>query len=153
MRAIRIVFTIVGIFIIFFCAIDSHGKRSNVVDQDRHFVKFGNGIVRDTQSRLEWYAGPDQGTSWEQALNWVSALEVDGGGWHMPSRIELDSLYHIGDGVNNITYLLDNSGYWIWAGQTENESSKWVFSFSFGGEGWNGQPPADGGRAIAVRIH
>ena len=71
----------------------------------------------------------------------------------MPSRIELDSLYHIGDGVNNITYLLDNSGYWIWAGQTENESSKWVFSFSFGGEGWNGQPPADGGRAIAVRIH
>ncbi len=26
-------------------------------------------------------------------------------------------------------------------------------NFSYGGEGWGGQPPADGGRAIAVRDH
>ena len=108
-------------------------------------------MVYDTESGLEWYAGPDQGTSWQEAKGWVTGLDVLGGGWRMPTTSELDTLYHVGDGINNITYLLYSSGFWLWAGQTEDLCAKWVFSFSYGGEGWNGQPPTDGGRAIAVR--
>jgi hypothetical protein len=108
-------------------------------------------VVYDNESGLEWYAGPDQSTSWEEAKSWVIAIALDGGEWRMPTKSELKTLYQVGDGVNNISYLLYNSGYWLWAGQTKKSASKWIFSFSYGGEGWSGQPPDDGGRAIAVR--
>ena len=152
MRTIKIALAAAAVFIIFYLVADSGISAQQVIDQDRHLVKYASGIVYDTKTGIEWYAGPDQRTSWEQAMNWVASLSVDGGGWRMPTQFLLASLYHIGDGVNNITFLLDNSGYWIWAVTDKGESSKWVFSFSFGGEGWNGQPPEDGGRALAVRI-
>ena len=75
-------------------------------------------------------------TFWEQAREWVDNLESSGGGWRMPGREELNTLYHLGDGVSNITPLLRNSGYWMWAGETAASSDRWVFSFSYGGEGW-----------------
>ena len=130
----------------------SNGICAEVAYTDRHLVRYDSGVVYDTELGLEWYAGPDQSTSWEEAKNWVTGLEEFGGGWRMPTRKELKTLHHIGDGVNNITYLLYNSGYWIWAGTTKDSSSRWIFSFSYGGEGWHGRPPPDGGRALAVRI-
>jgi hypothetical protein len=82
----------------------------------------------------------------------VVGLDEFGGGRRAPIRSELDSLYHVGDRVNIIAYLLTNSGYyWMWAGKTRNSSSKWLFGVSDGGESWTGQPPDDGGRALAVR--
>ncbi len=125
---------------------------AEVESVDRHLVRYDTGVVYDTESGLEWYAGPDQGMTWAQAKNWVVGLEAVGGGWRMPTRNELETLHHIGDGVSNITYLLYNSGYWLWAGQTSDTSSRWLFSFSFGGEGWGGWAPRDGGRAVAVRF-
>jgi hypothetical protein len=118
---------------------------------DRQLLRFETGVVYDPESGLEWYAGPDRSTSWEEAKNWVTSLDAFGGRWRMPTMDELDTLHRVGDAANNITYLLYNSGYWIWSGHTEASSAKWVFSFSYGGEGWNGQAPADGGRALAVR--
>ena len=128
-----------------------HVIGAEVVYTDRHLVRYDNGLVYDTETGMEWYAAPDRAMSWQEASNWATGLEVLGGGWRMPDYSELDALHHIGDGVNNITYLLYNSGYWIWAGQTRRTSSMWLFSFSYGGEGWPGIPPPDGGRAIAVR--
>ena len=128
-----------------------HAIGAEIVYTDRHLVRYDTGVVYDTETGLEWYAGPDKGTSWQEAKDWVTGLEALGGGWRMPTRSELGALYHIGDGVNNITYLLYNSGFWIWAGQSEDSSSRWIFSFSYGGEGWPGFPPDDGGRVIAVR--
>lgn len=132
-------------------AIAWHAAGAEIVDTDRHLVRYDTGVVYDTETGLEWYAGPDEGMSWQEAKNWTTGLEALGGGWCMPSRTELKALHHIGDGVNNITHLLYNSGFWIWAGRTGDSSSRWLFSFSYGGEGWPGFPPADGGRAIAVR--
>ncbi len=132
-------------------AIVSHAISAEIVYTDRHLVRYDNGLVYDTETGLEWYAGPDQGMSWQEASDWVTGLDALGGGWRMPKRTELGALHRIGDGVNNITYLLYNSGFWIWAGHSPDSSSRWIFSFSYGGEGWPGLPPADGGRAIAVR--
>jgi hypothetical protein len=151
MKASRKIFLTVALKILFLTAFTVDGFCAEIVATDRHFVQYNSGIVYDTESGLEWFAGPDRSTSWEEADRWVVGLDTFGGGWRMPIRSELDSLYHVGDGVNNITSLLTNSGYWIWAGKTLNSSSKWIFSFSYGGEGWNGQPPDDGGRALAVR--
>jgi hypothetical protein len=151
MKPSRKIFLTVALKILFLTAFAVYGFSAEIVATDRHFVQYNSGVVYDTESGLEWFAGPDRSTSWEEADRWVVGLDKFGGGWRMPIRSELDSLYHIGDGVNNITNLLTNSGYWIWAGKTLNSSSKWIFSFSYGGEGWNGQPPDDGGRALAVR--
>jgi hypothetical protein len=125
---------------------------AEVVAVDRHLVRFDNGVVYDRDSALEWFAGPDEAMTWENANRWATTLEAAGGGWRMPTRSELRTIHHVGDGINNITLLLYTSGYWIWAGQTEKAASRWLFSFSYGGEGWIGLPPADGGRALAVRI-
>ncbi len=137
--------------VLFLTLFATDGTSAEVVYKDRHLVRYDSGVVYDTELGFEWYTGPDQSTSWEQAKNWVDGLDKFGGGWRMPTKRELKTLYHIGDGVNNITYLLYTSGYWIWAGHTKDSSARWIFSFSYGGEGWNGPPPADGGRALAVR--
>ena len=87
-----------------------YGFSSEIVATDSHFVQYNSGVVYDTESGLEWFAGPDRNTNWEEANSWVVGLDKFGGGWRMPIRSELDSLYHVGDGMNNITYLLTNSG-------------------------------------------
>ena len=151
MKPSRKIFLTVALKILFLTAFAVYGFSAEIVATDRHFVQYNSGVVYDTESGLEWFAGPDRSTNWEEAKKWVVGLDKFGGGWRLPIRSELDSLYHVGDGVNNITYPLSNSGYWIWAGKTRNSSSRWIFSFSYGGEGWNGQPPDDGGWALAVR--
>ncbi|KJS33335.1 MAG: hypothetical protein VR64_00515 [Desulfatitalea sp. BRH_c12] len=113
---------------------------------DRYLVRYNTGEIHDKESGLEWFAGPDKPMSWAQAQKWVSSL---GGGWRMPTRRELDRLHY--NGAIQITPLLPSTGYWIWAGPTHASSSKWVFRFSYGGEGWSGEAPPDGGRSIAVR--
>lgn len=122
-----------------------------IVETDGRFEKYADGVVVDVKTGLEWYPGPDSGTTWDEAKNWVIGLEVAGGGWRMPTKGELETLFHLGDGVSNITPLLKNSGYWVWAGETQKTSSMWTFSFSYGGEGWEGASPPDGGRGFAVR--
>ena len=116
-----------------------------------HFAKYKSGVIYDTHTNLEWYPGPDQKTSWEDAHAFAMNLRVAGGGWRMPTKKELKTLYDVGDGIDNITPFLKNSGYWVWAGQAKEVSSVWIFSFSYGGEGWPGRPPLSGGRGFAVR--
>ena len=137
--------------ILFGTVADVAASGLKVVDEDRYIVKYNNGVVHDTRTGLQWYSGPDRSTSWQEARSWVAALEVDGGGWRMPTKKELRTLHHVGNGISNITVLLYNSGFWIWSGATEQTASEWLFSFSYGGEGWPGIPPPDGGRALAVR--
>ena len=122
-----------------------------IIASDKYLVKYATGVVYDPETGLEWYLGADRGTTWQAAFEWVRELDAAGGGWRMPTRRELKTLFRISDGYNDITPLLNNSGYWLWGGQTADTASKWVFSFSYGGEGWNGPAPPDGGRAIAVR--
>ena len=151
MNRFRAMCAAVGLQILFAFVLVLQANSAEVVYTDRHLVRYDTGVVYDTETGLEWYAGPDQSMSWQEANSWVTGLGAFGGGWRMPTRSDLDSLHHVGDAVNNITYLLYSSGYWLWAGPNSDSSSRWIFSFSYGGEGWGGQPPADGGRAIAVR--
>lgn len=142
---------VAGFLIMFSAAIALPGFGADIIATDKHLIKYDTGVVYDPEYGLEWHLGPDRGTPWEAARAWVAALEAAGGDWRMPTRRELKTLFRISDGFNDITPLLNNSGYWMWAGSTKGSASKWVFSFSYGGEGWNGPAPDDGGRAIAVR--
>jgi hypothetical protein len=55
-----------------------------------------------TYNGLQWYVGPDKDTNWDEANAWVNSLSVGGGGWRMPTRAELNGLYHKGMGSRNM---------------------------------------------------
>lgn len=61
--------------------------------RDGQFIKFSNGIIKDTKTGLEWIVGPDRDTNWYEAKDWAESLAIDGGGWGMPARNQLKDLY------------------------------------------------------------
>ena len=99
-------------------AIDPSAVSSKIAASDGRFEKLASGVVRDTQSGLDWYAGPDKNTVWDDAKQWVAGLKIDGGGWRMPTMEELKGLYRKGDGSRNMTPLLETTGWWVWSGET-----------------------------------
>jgi len=91
-------------------------------------------IFSDKNTGLEWFAGPDRDTNWNEAKQWVENLTVDGGGWRMPMQKELKALYKKGVGTRNMIPLLKTTGWWIWSGETKDSSSAWGFDFRYGAE-------------------
>ena len=115
------------------------------------FILFDTHLVLDTKTALEWIAGPDKATGWYEAKSWVTNLTVAGGGWRMPTRKELKTLYKKGAGQRNMTPLLKTTGWWVWSLETKDSLSAWGFSFSSGLEYWYPQGPSFISRGFAVR--
>ena len=110
-------------------------------------LKYKNGVVYDKSSGLEWVAGPDKKTDWNEARRWVSNLNTDGGDWRMPSRNELRALYRKGAGSRNMTPLLASSGWYVWI-----EGKKaWDFYENFRSMYSNLRNNTESARAFAVR--
>ncbi len=123
------------------------------IGRDRNFIAYDNGIVYDTKTGIEWFAGPDKDTNWYEADTWVKSLSLDGGRWRMPTKVELKSLYKKGMGPSNMTRLLKTNGQWVWAGETERDSqSAWLFSFMEGDAYWASREFSVTKRGFAVRF-
>jgi len=133
-----------------YASINPEISTSKVIARDGHYVASTNGIVRDTQTGMEWVAGPDMDMSWNDAKSWIESLKVDGGGWRMPARKELETLYQKGKGTRNMTSLLKTTSWWVWSGDTKGASSAWFFKFDYGRGGWT-QKISLSRRAFAVR--
>jgi len=122
------------------------------IGSDGSFIAYNTGVVKDTRTGLEWVAGPDIETTWDESNAWVANLTVAGRGWRMPTREELKTLYQKGAGTRNMTSLLKTTGWWVWSGETKASSSAWYFSFSYGYEYWRTCSYSDWDvRAFAVR--
>jgi len=124
---------------------------SNVIKRDGVYVAYANGIVKDTNTGLEWKVGPDRDTDWDEARSWVQSLNLDGGGWRMPTMDELAGLYKDGTGSRSMTPLLKTTGWWVWSGETEDPSRARAFSFYYGDRIWPTRGYANDIRAFAVR--
>ena len=124
---------------------------SNVINRDSIYVAYANGIVKDTNTGLEWKAGPDRNTDWNDARSWVQSLNLDGGGWRMPTMDELAGLYKKGKGGRNMTPLLETSGWDVWSGETKGSSDARYFTFAIGDRGWAARGGSIDTRAFAVR--
>lgn len=122
------------------------------VGRDGTFIAYATGVVYDERTGLEWYAGPDKYRSWYDAKKWVESLKVSGGGWRMPTKEELKTLYQKGAGTRNMTSLLKTTGWWVW-GEARDSSSAWLFSFASGYESWGNRSDSNyhNGRGFAVR--
>ena len=127
--------------------------KSGEINRDGIYVEYKNGIVRDTKTGLEWIAGPDRDTNWNEAKSWVKTLDFDGGGWKMPSIGQLKTLYKKDADKRNKTPLLKTTGWWVWSRQIKHKNtSVRCYGFDFGHEGF--LDPRDSGtmRAFAVRF-
>jgi len=124
---------------------------SNITNRDGVYVAYANGIVRDTNTGLEWKAGPDENTTWNKARSWVQSLNLDGGGWRMPTMDELAELYKKGAGDRNMTRLLKTTGWWVWSGETKGSSTARYFDFYNGARDWSSRNDSNLDRAFAVR--
>ncbi len=127
-------------------------EKSIEIKTDGQFIAYDNGIVKDTKTGLEWYAGPDENTNFRGAKSWVENLTVAGGGWRMPTREELKTLYEKGAGERNMTPLLKNTGWFVCSGETKSSSMTFVFNYREGWISlWSSVGPPDGLRGFAVR--
>jgi hypothetical protein len=123
-----------------------------IVARDGKIVKYANDVVYDKETNLEWYAGPDKQTSWYEAKKWVRSLNFDGGGWRMPTKYELSTLFELGVGTRNMTPLLFTTGWSVWSGESKDSSMVWYYHFVNGVEAYTGPaPPIDYTRCFAVR--
>ena len=133
--------------------------KRRVFARDGNFIVYTKGIVTDTKTGLEWVAGPDRDTDWNEARSWVQSLNLDGGGWRMPTTDELKILYKKGAGDRNMTPLLKTTGWYVWSGETKGSSAAWYFTFRSGSRHWPTRGSRDWGsrdsssyeRAFAVR--
>ena len=121
------------------------------VSRDGKFLHLSNGVVIDNETDLEWIAGPDKDTNWDEAKRWVDNLTVAGGGWRMPNIEELKPLYQKGKGDRNMTPLLKTTGWWVWSGDTRGLSSMWFFDCNCDQKGYTSYGNLIHARAFAVR--
>ena len=134
-----------------YASISPEVSKPKVIDRDRHFIKYVTGVVYDKKTGLEWVAGPDRNTTWYEAKSWVENLNVAGGGWRMPTRAELKTLYKKEIGSRNMTPLFKTTGWWIWSYETKGSSSAWYFSFLDSYENWSARDRSDYHRGFSVR--
>lgn len=127
-------------------------KIGRITGRDGKFFAGDKGIVLDTKTGIEWLAGPDRSTTWDEARSWVANLTVAGGGWRMPTREELETLYQKGAGSRNMTPLLEATKGRVWSGEIKDSSAAWNFNFYNGShENWLTRRYSRGFRGFAVR--
>jgi hypothetical protein len=94
--------------------------------------------------------GPDRDTTYEQARQRVASCKTAGGGWRMPTRKELASLYQKGFGKRNIDPAFKTTGWYVWAGPRSSRTA-WGVNFTFGIDGWKYHNNSNTRRGFAVR--
>ena len=122
-----------------------------IAGRDCPYVAYESGIVKDTETGLQWLAGPDRETRWDDALEWIEGLDIGGGGWRMPAVEELEALYIRGRGTRNMTPLLETSGWWVWSRGIHGPDDKWYVYFTHDRAHWCDRDDHYYGRAFAVR--
>ncbi|MBB2947300.1 RNA polymerase sigma factor (sigma-70 family) [Actinoplanes lutulentus] len=100
------------------------------------YTNLGNGTVRDTTTCLVWQRAhaPDRYT-FAEAKQYCAGLTLDGGGWRLPSRIELTSIVDYGadnPAINTTTFTGTPPRYfWTsspWA-VTKTPLRAWIINF------------------------
>lgn len=126
---------------------------SLVVDLSTGATRFTvstEGVISDSQTGLEWVVGPDGDTNYAQAEQWVAGCNVATGGWRMPTRQELSSLYQKGIGERNMDPAFRTTGWWVWA-EPRDSSSAWYFRFNDGDEYGRDRDGSRSNRVFGVR--
>ena len=101
-------------------------------DDTRFTLK--DGIIEDSLLGLQWGPAPDREMTHYEAQDYVQNLKVAGGGWRLPTRAELRSLYDASKpGLADPLFKV--SGKLIWTSEVDADPTlAWYFNFYSGGE-------------------
>ncbi len=119
----------------------SHASVSHAQDDTRFTIK--DGIIDDSKNGLQWVPAPDLAMNHYQAEKYVRSLSIAGGGWRLPTRAELRSIYDPSE--PGLVYPKFKVGGWlVWSSEVDNAdpSFAWYFNFSSGGEYKYARDPA-----------
>jgi protocatechuate 3,4-dioxygenase beta subunit len=119
------------------------GEVIDLATGQTHFSVSVDGIITDNTTGLQWVIGATRGNGYDAAEEWVKSLELDGGGWRMPTVEELRDLYVKGLGERNRDAVFDAAASAVWAdsspevqakeGRWVGQSDAWSFRFSTDG--------------------
>lgn len=137
--------------------LEAHGAQR--IFFDRYTI--ADKVITDTKTSLDWYVGPDRDTNLDQAKDWASSLKEAGGGWRLPTRQELKTLYHKGWGEKNIAPIFQPAHLCVWMTERQVTGADnryyysydaWAFHFYHGEESRLPEDhPSAERRAFAVR--
>ena len=114
--------------------------------------QFGEtGIIRDTETGLEWVPGPDKDIDWKGARAWVGGLARDGGGWRMPTIEELKGIHGRGATGHHHPPFFPETGWRLWSGDERPPLNAWCFSYTYGRQYSRHVKDTKDMRAAAVR--
>ncbi|HPH42098.1 MAG TPA: DUF1566 domain-containing protein [Syntrophorhabdaceae bacterium] len=114
------------------------------------FTLLKNGIINDSQLGAQWLPASDKPMDWFQANRYVENICLNGGGWRLPTRSELKSIYDVSmkGGADPFFRINEN---WVWTSETQGDSA-WFCSFVYGREGTIFQKYIGSyGRVLAIR--
>jgi len=81
-----------------------------------------NGVIYDSQLGLEWAPSDGQVLNHYQAEGYARDLSLAGGGWRLPTREELKSLYDKTK-PGNVDPVFGVGDKWVWTSELWNEAS------------------------------
>ncbi|MDR3631580.1 MAG: DUF1566 domain-containing protein [Desulfocapsaceae bacterium] len=125
--------------------------RPEILARDGRYVAYENRVICDCYSGLEWLPGPDTDISWEVGWRWVGSVSTGGGGWRLPTLLELQGLFKKNRAGDNISPLFAIGVTDVWSCETADESSAWGFNFLPGNQFWTHKTSSRRFRVLAVR--
>jgi hypothetical protein len=123
------------------------------------FSKDMHGVIRDKETGLEWFVGPNQDMTWRQAEAWAKGAPVNGGGWRLPTIAELRTLLGSGeyrpegkDYSIKIDPIFQYGACCPWSCDTRDAGSAWLFDLDDGAPKPRARGNSYDGPPIAVRL-
>jgi len=90
--------------------------------KERGRFSLEDGVIYDSQLGLEWAPSNGQVLNHYQAEGYARGLSLAGGGWRLPTRAELTSLYDKTK-PGNVDPVFGVGDKWVWTSELWNEST------------------------------
>jgi hypothetical protein len=110
-------------------------------DGPTNYTDNKNGTVNDNVTGLVWQQAPvPAGYTWQAGKDYCAALTLAGGGWRLPSRIELVSLVDFtkyNPSINAAFFPSTPAAYfWSSSPNVSSAGNLWVVDFHYGNSGY-----------------
>ena len=110
-----------------------------------------DGVIYDSKLGLQWAPAPNRSMNHYKAEEYARNLSLAGGGWRLPTRAELKSLYEPSK-PGGADPKLNVSDFFVWTSELNGPSDAWFFDFNNGNEYRNGRDNSNNNdRVLAVR--
>lgn len=119
------------------------------------FIVSAEGVIMDGLTGLEWVEGPDKDIDYDQAEKWVAACSLGGGGWRMPTNVELYTLYepNFFGVMNKVFKTTDAGSVGVWGEPSDSEDADVISFYGKGGASQFAMSRSFKCRVLGVRSH